>query len=69
MQQKLALEQFLPKKDVFALLPTSFGKSLIYQLALLVAKRMELSLSPVVVVSPFVTLMEEYVTRIVGLIG
>ena len=44
-EQKLALEQFLQKKDVFALLPTGFGKSLIYQLAPLVAKRMELSCS------------------------
>ena len=30
-EQKLALEQFLQKKDVFAILPTGFGKSLIYQ--------------------------------------
>ena len=37
-EQKLALEQFLQKKDVFAILPTGFGKSLIYQIAPLVAK-------------------------------
>ncbi|ROL42853.1 Kelch-like protein 29 [Anabarilius grahami] len=34
-EQRLALEQYIKKKDVFALLPTGFGKSLIYQLALL----------------------------------
>ena len=38
-EQKTALESFLCKKDVFAVLPTGYGKSLIYQLAPLVAKR------------------------------
>lgn len=42
-EQKEALESFVLKKDVFAVLPTGYGKSLIYQLAPLVAKRMELS--------------------------
>ena len=41
-EQKTALESFLCKKDVFAVLPTGYGKSLIYQLAPLVAKRMGL---------------------------
>jgi len=36
-EQKTALESFLCKKDVFAVLPTGYGKSLIYQLAPLVA--------------------------------
>ena len=31
MEQRTALESFLERKDVFALLPTGFGKSLIYQ--------------------------------------
>ena len=39
-EQKTALESFLCKKGVFAVLPTGYGKSLIYQLAPLVAKRM-----------------------------
>ena len=38
MEQRTALESFIERKDVFALLPTGFGKSLIYQLAPLVAK-------------------------------
>ena len=37
-EQKTALESFLCKKDVFAVLQTGYGKSLIYQLAPLVAK-------------------------------
>ena len=41
-EQKTALESFLCKKDVFAVLPTGYGKSIIYQLAPLVAKRMGL---------------------------
>ncbi len=32
-EQRTALKAFLDRKDVFALLPTGFGKSLIYQLA------------------------------------
>ena len=40
-EQKTPLESFLCKKGVFAVLPTGYGKSLIYQLAPL-AKRMGL---------------------------
>uniref|UniRef100_A0A3Q1FAZ7 DNA 3'-5' helicase n=1 Tax=Acanthochromis polyacanthus TaxID=80966 RepID=A0A3Q1FAZ7_9TELE len=61
-QQEAALKAFLFKKDVFATLPTGFGKSLIYQLAPLVAKTMGLyTNSVVVVVSPLVALMEQQV--------
>ncbi len=35
-EQRTTLKAFLDGKDVFALLPTDFGKSLIYQLVLLV---------------------------------
>ena len=38
-EQKMPLESFLCKKGVFAVLPTGYGKSLIYQLAPLVAKQ------------------------------
>ena len=39
-EQEYALSEFLSGKDVFAVLPTGFGKSLIYQLAPLVLKKM-----------------------------
>uniref|UniRef100_A0A8C6V406 DNA 3'-5' helicase n=1 Tax=Neogobius melanostomus TaxID=47308 RepID=A0A8C6V406_9GOBI len=58
-----ALEAFLSKEDVFALLPTGFGKSLIYQLAPLVAKKMLYKNPVVVVVSPLLALMEQQVTE------
>uniref|UniRef100_A0A8C6U4X2 DNA 3'-5' helicase n=1 Tax=Neogobius melanostomus TaxID=47308 RepID=A0A8C6U4X2_9GOBI len=63
-EQETALEAFLMKKDVFAMLPTGFGKSLIYQLSPLVAKEMKLFPNPVVVVvSPLVALMEQQVVE------
>ena len=33
-EQRNAIKAFVDRKDVFAVLPTGFGKSLIYQLAL-----------------------------------
>lgn len=61
-EQKEALKSFVLKKDVFAVLPTGYGKSLIYQLASLVAKRMELSENPlVIIVSPLIALMDDQV--------
>ena len=33
-EQRNAIKAFVERKDVFAILPTGFGKSLIYQLAL-----------------------------------
>uniref|UniRef100_A0A8C6SLJ6 DNA 3'-5' helicase n=1 Tax=Neogobius melanostomus TaxID=47308 RepID=A0A8C6SLJ6_9GOBI len=62
-EQRLALQSFInTKQDVLALLPTGFGKSLIYQLAPLVAKLMGFSENPVVaVVSPLIALMEDQI--------
>ncbi|KAK7912488.1 hypothetical protein WMY93_012699 [Mugilogobius chulae] len=60
--QETALKAFLLGNDVSAVLPTGFGKSLIYQLAPLVAKKMDTNSNPVVVVvSPLVALMEQQV--------
>ena len=39
-EQRNAIKAFVDRKDVFAILPTGFGKSLIYQLAPMVAKKM-----------------------------
>ncbi|XP_060767264.1 putative ATP-dependent DNA helicase Q1 [Neoarius graeffei] len=67
-EQRAALEVFIERKDVFALLLTGFGKSLIYQLAPLVAKSMGLSENPiVVVVSPLIALMENQVREATAL--
>ncbi|XP_051804193.1 probable ATP-dependent DNA helicase RecS isoform X1 [Acanthochromis polyacanthus] len=62
-EQRLALEAFVnKKKDVLALLPTGFGKSLIYQLAPLVAKEIGSIKTPVVVVvSPLIALIEDQI--------
>ena len=38
-EQRTAIKAFVDGKDVFAVLPTGFGKSLIYQLAPMVAKK------------------------------
>ena len=61
-EQAIALKAFVEKEDVFAVLPTGFGKSLIYQLAPLVGKKLGLAENPVVVVvSPLVALMKDQV--------
>uniref|UniRef100_A0A8C6LNV6 Helicase ATP-binding domain-containing protein n=1 Tax=Nothobranchius furzeri TaxID=105023 RepID=A0A8C6LNV6_NOTFU len=61
-EQIEALKSFIFKKDVFAVLPTGYGNSLIYQLAPVVAKRMGLSENPlVVIVSLLIALMEDQV--------
>ncbi|ROL28095.1 ATP-dependent DNA helicase Q-like 3 [Anabarilius grahami] len=61
-EQRTAIKAFVDGKDVFAVLPTGFGKSLIYQLAPMVAKKMGRNENPVViVVSPLVALMENQV--------
>lgn len=68
-EQRLALESFVSgKEDVLALLPTGFGKSLIYQLAPLVTKVMGVSETPVVaVVSPLIALVEDQIKDAVDL--
>jgi len=59
-EQKTAIKAFVDRKDIFAVLPTGLGKSLIYQLSPMVAKKMGRNEMPVVlVVSPLVALMEE----------
>ena len=52
--------EFLSGKDVLAVLPTGFGKSLIYQLAPLVTKKLDPDSKTIfIVVSPLVALMED----------
>ena len=61
-EQETALAEFLDGKDVLAVLPTGFGKSLIYQLAPLVTKKIYPSISPIfIVISPLVELMNDQI--------
>ena len=65
-QQRLAIEKLVSeKKNVFVNLPTSFGKSLIYQaLPLVFDHTINLSGHIVVVVSLLITLMEDQVKQL-----
>ncbi len=60
--QRAALELFLGGKDVSALLPTGFGKSLIYQLAPLIVKKIGRIQNPIgIVVSPLIALIDDQI--------
>lgn len=66
-QQKQALFYLVSGKDVFANLPTGFGKSLIYQLAPFVVEQMSRKegknrTAIVLVISPLVSLIKDQVT-------
>lgn len=71
-EQEACLRNFMEGKDVFGLLPTGFGKSLIYQLAPLVAKKLgkpNANANPVVVVvSPLLALIEDQIKE-AGIMG
>lgn len=71
-EQEECLRNFIEGKDVIGLLPTGFGKSLIYQLTPLVAKKMgkpKANANPVViVVSPLLALIEDQIKE-AGIMG
>lgn len=68
-EQRAALKEFVGGKDVIALLPTGFGKSLIYQIAPLVVKEMGGHPEPIVIIiSPLIALIEDQI-REAGLLG
>lgn len=56
-EQKLAMEALLSGKDVMAILPTGFGKSIIYQI-FVVAKNLAVS-SSILVVVPLRSIIED----------
>ncbi|XP_078662113.1 ATP-dependent DNA helicase RecQ-like [Branchiostoma floridae x Branchiostoma belcheri] len=60
-EQSEALKFFLGGKDVLALLPTGFGKSLIYQLAPLVSRKLGRQNPILIVVSPLNALIEDQI--------
>ncbi|KAL9961922.1 hypothetical protein ACROYT_G030961 [Oculina patagonica] len=69
-EQKAAVESLLVGKDVFAVLPTGFGKSLIFQLFVLAKSRASSSLNgalpsierpTIIVISPLKSIVEEQI--------
>ena len=56
-EQRQALFLFSKGKDTFAVLPTAHGKSLIYQMALLLAKEMNKDCPVIIVISPLKSLI------------
>lgn len=70
--QTEALYNFISGHDTFAVLPTGHGKSLVYQMSVLVTKEMKLNYRPViVVVSPLNALIADQIKECkrFGLLG
>jgi superfamily II DNA helicase RecQ len=64
-EQKIAVQCLLDGKDVIAILPTGFGKSLIYQLYILVKVRYGgCRSSSILVVSPLKSIIEEQINSL-----
>ena len=67
-EQKLCLETVAQKRDVFGILPTGFGKSLIFQLLPRLLKDLwKLERACVLVVTPLVSIMKDQVEELTGL--
>ena len=64
VHQERALFQFLSGKDIFVNLPTGYGKSMIFQMAPIVASKLShfAHESIIIVVSPLVALMKDQVS-------
>ena len=67
-EQKEAVESLLKRRDVFGVLPTGFGKSLIFQLFVLAKNRVSNSPNApverptIVIICPLKSIMEEQIT-------
>ena len=68
-EQKAAVESLLKGRDVFGVLPTGFGKSLIFQLFVLAKNRVSNSANAssverptIIVICPLKSIMEEQIT-------
>ena len=60
-EQRQALFLFSNGKDTFAVLPTGHGKSLIYQMAVLLAKEMNRDRPVIIVISPLKSLIADQI--------
>ena len=67
-EQKLCLETVAQKRDVFGIVPTGFGKSLIFQLLPRLPKDLwKLDHAFVLVVTPLVSIMKDQVEELIRL--
>lgn len=58
-EQSRALNNFLDGNDVFAVLPTGYGKSLIFQLSVLVAERERKQPAIAIIICPLLRIIED----------
>ena len=62
-EQKKAIRHLFERKDVLAVLPTGYGKSLIFQLLVLLAKRAGYSAS-LLVITPLVSIINNQIMEV-----
>ena len=62
-QQRLAIVSLLQGKDVVCILPTSFGKSFIFQLYILTKLKIEEAVPCVLIISPSKSVVEDQVIK------
>ena len=60
-EQREALQSLLRKNDVFCVLPTGFGKSLIYQMFVYAKKSSSLQRPTIIVISPLKSIMDKQI--------
>ena len=63
-EQKKCIENLFLRRDVFALLPTGFGKSLIFQLFPRLTSQRNAVNSTIIVVTPLVMMMKDQVEQL-----
>ena len=60
-EQREALQSLLRGNDVFCVLPTGFGKSLIYQMSVYAKKSSSLQRPTIIVISPLKSIMDKQI--------
>ena len=67
-EQRIAIRQLLKRQDLLAVLPTGFGKSLIFQLLMLVARRAEGgNFSALLVITPLTSIIKDQIIEVESL--
>ena len=62
-EQKRGIRQLFEKKDLLAVLPTGYGKSLIFQLLVLLAKR-AVNFASLLVITPLVSIINDQIMEV-----